>query len=122
MACVLLIDDDENVVQLLSETFELSGYSVITCSTGQDALEMAKVCKPDAVIIDVMMPNVDGFQVLWHLKNRAGFEDVPTIMLTSCSRQKDINYGLYLGAEAYLTKPFSANEVLNCVVNLQNVH
>src|ERR1700757_837926 len=109
-AKVLVVDDEANIVELLSVSLKFQGFEVHTASNGSAALDLAREVKPDAVILDVMMPGMDGFGVLRRL--RADGIDAPALFLTARDSVQDKVRGLALGGGHYVTKPFSLEEVV----------
>jgi two-component system, OmpR family, response regulator len=109
-ATVLVVDDETNIVELLSVSLKFQGFEVYTASNGSAALDKAREVKPDAVILDVMMPGMDGFGVLRRL--RADGIDAPALFLTARDSLQDKIAGLTLGGDDYVTKPFSLEEVV----------
>ncbi len=109
-ATVLVVDDETNIVELLSVSLKFQGFEVYTASNGSSALDKAREVKPDAVILDVMMPGMDGFGVLRRL--RADGIDAPALFLTARDSLQDKIAGLTLGGDDYVTKPFSLEEVV----------
>jgi two-component system OmpR family response regulator len=109
-ACVLVIDDEANIVELLSVSLKFQGFEVHTASNGPAALDRAREVRPDVVILDVMMPGMDGFGVLRRL--RADGVDAPALFLTARDSLQDKIAGLTLGGDDYVTKPFSLEEVV----------
>jgi DNA-binding response OmpR family regulator len=109
MTHVLLIDDDELITRPLAAALEQSSYRVTVAHTGQRGLELALSEKPDVVILDVLMPAMDGWQVCQALRQHS---TVPILMLTALGEEVDRILGLELGADDYLTKPFSTRELL----------
>ncbi|HEX9832396.1 MAG TPA: response regulator transcription factor [Mycobacterium sp.] len=109
-ATVLVVDDETNIVELLSVSLKFQGFEVFTASNGSAALDKAREVKPDAVILDVMMPGMDGFGVLRRL--RADGIDAPALFLTARDSLQDKIAGLTLGGDDYVTKPFSLEEVV----------
>ena len=109
-ATVLVVDDELNIVELLSVSLKFQGFEVYTASNGSAALDKAREVKPDAVILDVMMPGMDGFGVLRRL--RADGIDAPALFLTARDSLQDKIAGLTLGGDDYVTKPFSLEEVV----------
>jgi len=107
-ATVLVVDDEPRMIQFIRMNLELEGYRVIQASNGLEALEKVRDELPDLVILDVMMPDLDGFETLRLLRETS---DVPVIMLTVKSEEDDIVRGLKLGADDYVTKPFSPREL-----------
>src|SRR5271165_6009711 len=106
---LLLVDDDLKLCRLVREYLEPLGYSVSTAHTGTDGLEMALAGDFDAIILDVMLPRLDGFEVLKSLRARS---NVPVLMLTGLGEEADRIVGLEIGADDYLPKTFSTRELL----------
>jgi two-component system OmpR family response regulator len=109
-AKILIVDDEPNIVELLSVSLRFQGFDVDTASTGAEGLDKAKVFRPDAIVLDVMMPGMDGFGLLRRL--RADGIDAPVLFLTAKDSVEDKVSGLTLGADDYVTKPFSLEEVV----------
>jgi two-component system, OmpR family, response regulator len=109
-ARVLVVDDEANIVELLSVSLKFQGFEVYTATNGAQALDRARDARPDAVILDVMMPGMDGFGVLRRL--RADGIDAPALFLTARDSLQDKIAGLTLGGDDYVTKPFSLEEVV----------
>ncbi|GLI32831.1 response regulator [Desulforhabdus amnigena] len=109
---VLVVEDDNDILQLLSYNLESAGFSVATSQDGHDALEKVKRHIPDLIILDLMIPGLDGFEVCKELKRDAAFKNVPVIMLTARGEEVDRIVGLELGADDYVVKPFSPRELI----------
>lgn len=107
---VLVVDDEPNIVELLTVSLKFQGFEVATANSGQEALEVAREFNPDAFILDVMMPGLDGFELLPMLRE-AGF-DGPVLFLTAKDAVENRIHGLTIGADDYVTKPFSLEEVI----------
>src|SRR5512137_1557589 len=107
--CLLVIDDDKKLCRLIRDYLEPMGYEVASAHTGPDGLEMAQSGQYQAIILDVMLPGMDGFEVLKHLRHTS---DVPVLMLTSRGEEPDRIVGLEIGADDYLPKTFSTRELL----------
>jgi len=105
---ILAVDDDAHILQLIKWELTAQGYQVLTSRSGEEALRLAAEQRPDLIILDVMMPNVDGFEVLRRLRERSG---VPVLLLTARNRDHDKISGLDTGADDYVTKPFSPEEL-----------
>jgi len=116
VARILIADDDSGSLKLLDFRLKSVGYETILAADGGKALELATKENPDLILLDVMMPVMDGFQVLRKLKSREETKNIPVIMLTSKAQEKDVVSGLEGGATDYVTKPFSFAE-LNARVN-----
>jgi two-component system phosphate regulon response regulator PhoB len=104
---ILIVDDEEDVLELVRYNLDKEGYRIETASTGEDALTKARAKLPDLVILDLMLPGIDGLEVCRKLKSEVKTEHVPIIMLTAKGEESDIVTGLELGADDYVTKPFS---------------
>ncbi|GHO77649.1 DNA-binding response regulator [Ktedonobacter sp. SOSP1-85] len=106
---VVTADDDPRLLRLVSRSLELEGYEVIATQDGEQALQAVETRMPDLVLLDVMMPKLDGFMVCTRIRE---FSTVPIIVMTARGQDKDKVLGLDLGADDYLTKPFSVDELL----------
>ncbi len=106
---ILVVDDEQNIVDILKSNLEREGYEVLVAFDGEDAVEMCKTKSPDLVLLDCMMPGMDGFDVCKTIRRNS---NVPIVMLTAKSEELDKVLGLELGADDYITKPFSVREVL----------
>ncbi len=107
---VLVVEDDRNILKGLVDNLEMEGYKVVTASDGEAALKKAKEAAPDLIILDVMMPKMNGFDVCKQLKAKGS--TVPIIILSAKAQEADKVLGLELGADDYVTKPFSPRELL----------
>ena len=105
---ILAVDDEETMLKLLRVNLTVEGYSIVTASNGISALELLEEYEPDLVILDIMMPGLDGFQVLDLIRQRS---NVPVIMLTARSEETTLRDALVLGADDYVRKPFSVLEL-----------
>ncbi|NMH69049.1 response regulator transcription factor [Bacillus sp. RO3] len=112
---VLLVDDEENIVDVCSRYLRREGYEVSSALNGMEAMERYASFKPDIVILDIMMPEMDGWQVAERIRVES---DTPIIMLTALGQEKDRIYGLTIGADDYVTKPFSPRELLLRIKNV----
>jgi DNA-binding response OmpR family regulator len=108
-ACVLVADDEARIRDILQSYLEADGFAVALAADGEEALRQARERRPDVVVLDVMMPGMDGIEVLRHLRSES---DVYVIMLTAKSDEVDKLVGLSVGADDYVTKPFSPREVV----------
>jgi len=104
---ILVVDDEEDVLELVRYNLDRSGYQTETASSGEEALSKARKSLPDLIILDLMLPGIDGLEVCKKLKSDGKTEQIPVIMLTAKGDESDIVTGLELGAEDYVTKPFS---------------
>ncbi|MDW7658595.1 MAG: response regulator [Bacillota bacterium] len=108
-AKILIVDDEHNIVDILKANLEREGYQTIAAYDGAQGLEMGLTMKPDLILLDCMLPKMDGFDVCRKLRQQI---NVPILMLTAKSEEIDKVLGLELGADDYITKPFSVREVL----------
>jgi two-component system alkaline phosphatase synthesis response regulator PhoP len=112
---ILVCDDERHIVRLIQVNLERQGWEVITAYDGKEGLEKIKSVKPDLVVLDVMMPYMDGFEVLKTLRREPEFQELPVIMLTAKAQDKDVFEGYHYGADMYLTKPFNPMELVTFV-------
>ena len=109
---ILVVDDERHIVRLVQVNLERAGYEILTAYDGVEALEKVKSESPDMVVLDVMMPRMDGFEVLKNLQADPSYQDIPVIMLTAKAQDADIFKGWASGVSSYLTKPFNPRELL----------
>ena len=114
-AKVLLVDDDPVILKLLQVNFEMEGYTVLTANDGVEGLEKARAERPDVVILDIMMPRMDGLEVTRELKGDDSTKEMPILLLSAKAQASDIQLGREVGADDYLTKPFDPLELLERV-------
>jgi DNA-binding response OmpR family regulator len=106
---ILVVDDTRNVQALLNDFLSSQDFDVLTASDGREALEMVQTVAPDLILLDIMMPNMDGYQFISHLRRSS---NIPVIMITARQQEADIIRGFDLGADDYITKPFRLRELL----------
>lgn len=112
---ILVVDDDRTITVLIKKYLEKNGFDVTAMNEASEGLEYAMTRKPDLVILDVMMPIINGFNFCRLLKAEEASKDIPVIMLTSRNKLKDVEIGLEMGAEAYLIKPLNIDELLKAI-------
>ncbi|GMV35902.1 MAG: hypothetical protein AMXMBFR61_04100 [Fimbriimonadales bacterium] len=112
---ILVCDDERHIVRLIQVNLERQGWEVVTAYDGKEGLEKIKSVHPDLVVLDVMMPYMDGFEVLKTLRREPEFQELPVIMLTAKAQDKDVFEGYHYGADMYLTKPFNPMELVTFV-------
>ena len=108
---ILAADDDEDILGLVSFRLERAGYTVIVARDGEEALELAVKEQPDLAVLDVMMPKVDGFEVTRRLRAEEATSRMPIILLTAKAQDADLQQGFDAGADDYIRKPFSPDEL-----------
>ena len=109
---ILTCDDEKHIVRLIQVNLERQGYDVVTAFNGVECLEKVRDEKPDLIVLDVMMPEMTGFEVLETLKKNPETEHIPVIMLTARAQDADVLRGWQSGVECYLTKPFNPMELI----------
>ena len=115
---ILVVDDDPVIQKLLAVNFEMEGYRVITAGDGIEGIERVQAEQPDLILLDVMMPRMDGIAVVRTLKADPVTAPIPVILLSAKAQSTDINGGLDAGADDYVTKPFDPLELLDKVAAL----
>jgi DNA-binding response OmpR family regulator len=118
VATVLVVDDDPVIQKLLQVNFEMEGYDVVIAGDGEEGLAMAREERPDLVLLDVMMPKMNGLDVAAALRADALTDAIPIIMLSAKAQASDVQAGLDLGVDDYVTKPFDPLELLERVAGL----
>jgi DNA-binding response OmpR family regulator len=109
---ILIVDDEPNIVLALELLMKKEGYEVHTVDDGERAVQAAKDLQPDLILLDIMMPKMDGYEVCQRIRSDALLKDVSIIMLTAKGREVEREKGLALGADHYITKPFSTRQVV----------
>jgi DNA-binding response OmpR family regulator len=112
---VLVVDDDPVILELLRLNFEMEGFEVVSACDGRAGFDRAVSEAPDLVISDIMMPNVDGLEMLQQLRAEPGTAELPVLLLSAKAQQNEVQRGLDLGADDYVTKPFDPLELLDRV-------
>jgi len=115
---ILVVDDEEDIVALVRIRLEAEGYEVLVASDGQQALDTAKKEMPNLIILDLMLPKIDGYKVCRMLKFDERYKKIPIILFTARSQSSDKDLGMEVGADAYLTKPFDSKVLLDSIKRL----
>jgi DNA-binding response OmpR family regulator len=108
---VLVADDDEDILELIRLRLDRCGYELVVAHTGAEALAVASSWHPDLALLDVNMPGMDGYAVIAELRGDPATSDIPVILLTARAQTADVSHGFALGADDYITKPFSPQEL-----------
>ena len=116
--CVLLIDDDSVILRLLEVNFHLAGFTTMTSVRGDDAVAQASASPPDAVVSDIMMPGIDGYDVCERLRRVPGLEAIPFVFLSARAEEGARGRGAGLGGVEFVTKPFDAEDLVATVRGL----
>jgi len=114
---ILIIDDEPDLLTALKTRFEAAGYEVLVAQDGAKGLEMARKEKPDLIILDLMIPKINGFRVCRLIKFDETYKHIPIIILTVKAEEEDKNLGMEVGADYYMTKPFDEKVLLQTVKN-----
>ncbi len=118
MKKVLVVDDDPYILMSLEFLMNKNGYTVMVARNGTEALSFINNDKPDLVLLDIMMPDVDGYSICKHIKSTDSIKDIIVVFLSAKSSEKDIQHGYDLGAALYVTKPFSTRELMKKIKEL----
>ena len=118
MKRILIIDDEQDMLDLLRPRLEAAGYEISTALDGQEGLNKAREEKPDLILLDVMMPKMDGYQVCRFLKFDEEYKHIPIVLLTARGQAQDKETGKKVGADGYLTKPFEKDALLDTISQL----
>ncbi|WDP89864.1 MAG: response regulator [Desulfobacter sp.] len=108
---ILIVDDEEDILELIKFNLKSEGYNIVQAMTGEEAIKIAKQSSPDLMVLDLMLPGIDGLEVTRYLKNNETTAEIPIVMLTAKGEESDIVTGLELGANDYMSKPFSPREL-----------
>jgi DNA-binding response OmpR family regulator len=115
---ILVVDDEVNITQILEFSIGAEGYEVVTAANGEEAIDKARREQPDLIILDVMMPKIDGFEACRILKANPLTKGIPVVLLTAKGRDIDKRLGQEVGATDYIVKPFSPNKLIDRIHQL----
>jgi DNA-binding response OmpR family regulator len=115
---ILIVDDEPNIVIPLQFLMEQNGYNTLVAQSGEEALESISKEKPDLILLDIMLPGIDGFEVCEIVRLNPEWRNTKIIFLTAKGRDVDIAKGMILGADEYITKPFSNQQIIDAVTKL----
>jgi DNA-binding response OmpR family regulator len=115
---VLIADDERNIVTALEFLLQRSGYEVMVAHNGDEALQRVESFAPDLVLLDVMMPRISGYEVCRRMRERPDWKHIKIIILSAKGREAEVSKGVSLGADLYVTKPFSNNELVGKIGEL----
>ncbi len=119
---VLVVDDEVNITQILEFSIGAEGFDVITAQNGEEAVEKARREQPDLIILDVMMPKIDGYEACRILKANPLTKNIPVVLLTAKGRDIDKRLGMEVGATDYIVKPFSPHRLIERINQLLSCH
>jgi DNA-binding response OmpR family regulator len=115
---ILLVDDEPSIVKMVGKRLEVEGFEVLIAIDGQEALAKAKGERPDLVVLDLMLPKLNGYEVCTMLKQDTRYQKIPIVLFTAKAQEKDEKLGMECGADAYVRKPFRAQELLEKIRTL----
>ncbi len=115
MKKILIVDDEQDIVESLKFVLEVANYTCYCAYNGEDGLKVAKELMPDLIILDVMMPKINGYKISRLLKYDKKYKDIPILMITARSQEEDKQIGEETGADEYITKPFDLDDVVRIV-------
>ncbi|MBC6491108.1 response regulator transcription factor [Flavihumibacter stibioxidans] len=115
---ILVVDDDPYILMSLEFLMQKNGYAVMVARNGKEAMELVEQAHPDLVLLDIMMPDVDGYAICRHIKTDPVLKDIIVVFLSAKTREKDIRKGLDLGAALYISKPFSTRDLMKQINSL----
>ena len=115
---ILLVDDEPSIVKMVSKRLEVEGFEVLVAMDGQDGLKKAQTESPDVLILDIMLPKLNGYEVCTMLKQDTRYQKLPVILFTAKAQDKDEKLGMACGADAYMRKPFNAQELVGKIHEL----
>jgi len=115
---VLIVDDEPNIVAALEFLLHKNGYAVKVAANGEEALAQLDAFKPDLVLLDVMMPKVSGYEVCQRMRSQPQWRDIKIVILSAKGREVEVSKGMSLGADLYVTKPFSSTELVATIDKL----
>lgn len=115
---ILIVDDEPNIVMTLEYTFKKKGLEVLIARDGSEALQILEHHVPDVILLDIMMPNVDGYQTLKYIRSNKKLKDIKVAFLTAKNKTTDIEKGFTFGVDKYLIKPFSIKKIVSEIFEL----
>jgi DNA-binding response OmpR family regulator len=117
---ILIVDDDPYILMSLEFLMKKHGYNVMVARNGAEALEIVNSQVPDLILLDIMMPDVDGYAICQHIKSTKKLQDAKVVFMSAKTKEADIQKGYDLGASLYITKPFSTRDLMKQIQNLLN--
>ena len=115
---ILLVDDEPSIVKMVGKRLEVEGFEVLIATDGQEGLAKAHAQSPDLIVLDLMLPKLNGYEVCTMLKQDARYQKIPVVLFTAKAQEKDEKLGMECGANTYVRKPFRAQELLEKIREL----
>jgi DNA-binding response OmpR family regulator len=119
---ILIVDDEPSIIVALQFLMEQNGYETLVAFSGEEAMETVARHRPDLILLDIMLPVVDGFEVCQRVREKAEWKDIRIVLVTALDRESNVAKGLALGADAYVTKPFANADLIAKVKELLECH
>ena len=119
---ILIVDDEPNIVISLKFLLERAGFNVDVETNGKQAMELVAADPPDVLVLDVMLPDMDGFEILRRIRSSVGLKDLPVLMLTAKGQREDRSNAIEFGANKFITKPFANDEVVEAILTLAKIN
>jgi len=119
---ILIVDDESDLVRVLEYGLQSAGYDVVCAADGQEGLKMARESKPDVILLDLMLPKLDGYKVCRLLKFDDRFKQIPIIILSARTQEGDQSLAMEMGANRFVTKPYDFMEILDMIEELRRTH
>ena len=119
---ILIVDDEPNIVISLKFLLERAGFNVDVETNGKQAMELVAADPPDVLVLDVMLPDMDGFEILRRIRSSVGLKDLPVLMLTAKGQREDRSNAIEFGANKFITKPFANDEVVEAILTLAQIN
>lgn len=119
---ILIVDDAPNIVMPIEFLLEKNGFEVVTASSGEEALEKVLSKRPDLILLDIMLPGMDGYDICEIIRLKPEYNDIKVVFMTAKGRDVDVTKGLMLGADAYIKKPFTNADLIANIKSLLNGH
>ena len=115
---ILLVDDEPSIVKMVGKRLEVEGFEVVIAMDGQEGLNKAHTEHPDLIVLDLMLPKLNGYEICTMLKQDPRYQKIPIVLFTAKAQEKDEKIGVECGADAYVRKPFRAQELLDTIRSL----
>jgi len=115
---ILVVEDEPRVLEVIKKRLEVAGHHVITAVDGAEGFELAKSENPDLIVLDLMLPKKDGYDVCWELKHDPLYKPIPILMLTARTQDREIERGMKSGADGYMMKPFDGKVLVDRIAEL----
>ncbi len=119
---ILIVDDTPNIVMPLEFLLGKQGFDVVTAFSGEEALEKILCHRPDLILLDIMLPGIDGYEICEIIRLKPEYKDIKVVFMTAKDRLRDVTKGFLLGADGYITKPFSNDDLIANVKSVLNGH